>query len=56
MRATEALELSNPKTKLDKDNLSRLTHLDHTKNKAIILTARLNNRASLKNPQLDLFR
>lgn len=44
MRATEALHLSNPNTKLDKETFEQCTHLDYNKEKEVIKNARKANR------------
>jgi len=50
MRATEALELSKPDTKLDLDKLQEITHLDLRRNWLNITKARQLNRQDLKRP------
>ena len=48
MRATEALHLSHPDTKLDKEALDNLMFIDYDKDKKEIHRARRYNRKSLK--------
>ena len=44
MRATEALELSNPANKLDQDLKDVCTHIDYDRHKTEIIEARKQNR------------
>jgi len=44
MRATEALELSNPDNDIDIERKMRITHLEYSKNWDEIIAARARNR------------
>lgn len=48
MRATEALELSNPINRLDQDLKDVCTHIDYNHHKTEIIEARKLNRGSVK--------
>lgn len=50
MRATEALELSNPEIKLNLDKLQQITHIDLEQNWLSITKARQQNRRDLNRP------